>query len=188
LFIATLAAAQSHEVGFTLGRLAAQSRTGLTLNSGTALQANYAYRLKETGRVALLPEVHLLASPQRQVSATAAAATRDVASLYVTPGLRVKFFPGAKVQPYGVAGGGYALYEHSRLNMGGAPNAAPRTASTGTWMYGAGVDVPVAGWLALRGEVRDFYSGNARYNVPQASARQHNVVVGGGFVLRLGGR
>jgi len=178
------------EVGLTLGRLAGAERTpasagpGLRLDAGTALQANYGVRLTGGPRFAVFAEVHLLANPQRVVTSPAASATRDVASLYVTPGLRLKFWPRRRWQPYAAVGGGYALHEHSELNVGGAANAAQRTAATGALVYGGGLDVTVWRWLGFRGEVRDFVTGNPRYNVA-VRGRQHNVVVGGGLALRF---
>ncbi|MDX2154189.1 MAG: hypothetical protein SFV54_25840 [Bryobacteraceae bacterium] len=177
-----------HEIGLTLGTLRGVERQGISLGSGTALQANYGVRIAGTSPVALYAEFHFLANPQRRIESGIAAATRDVATIYATPGIRVKFAPLARVSPYAVVGGGYALYEQSLLDIGGRPNAAPRLTHRGTFMFGGGADVRVWRWLAVRGEVRDFYSGNPTYNVPGITGGQHNVVAGGGFVLRFGGR
>ena len=178
--------AQQQEIGLTLGRLAGTERDLVKLKGGTALQANYGYRLMGRKRFALFGEVHLLASPQRVTDTVAAQATRDVASLYVTPGVRLKFFPEGRVQPYVTAGGGYALYEHSVLNVGGRPNQAPRTKGGGALAFGGGVDVPLWRWLGARFEARDFVTGNPDYSLPVRGKRQHNLVAGGGFVLRFG--
>lgn len=177
-----------HEIGLTLGRLAGQDRTSgatkFTLGSGTALQANYGYRLFSRSKVAIYGEVHMLANPQRVVTSTNSGLTKDVASLFVTPGLRVKLFPRGRIAPYFAAGGGWALFEHSTKTLGGAANPAPRTASHGVFDFGGGVDVKFWKFIGLRAEVRDFYSGNPSYNVP-LNGSQHNVVAGGGFVLRF---
>jgi hypothetical protein len=172
------------EIGLTLGRIGGAEHAQVNLGTGTALQANYGLRLGGGERVALFGEVHFLANPQRVVTSANRAATRDVATLYVTPGVRVKFFPSGRVQPFAAVGGGYALYEHSLLNQGGTPNAAPRTASTGALMFGGGVDVALVRWLGLRVEVRDFVTGTPRYSVA-VDGRQHNVVTSGGLVLRF---
>jgi hypothetical protein len=47
------------------------------------------------------------------------------------------------------------------------------------------VDVRVWRWIALRGEIRDFYAGSPSYNLPGLGGGQHNLVAGGGFVLRF---
>lgn len=174
-----------HEAGFTLGRLMATERgAAVTSRGGTALQANYGLRIAGNSVVSVFGEVHLLASPQRLVAGTAAA-TRDYASLYVTPGIRVKFRGSARVQPYAVIGGGYANYEHSTTTLAGAANPAPRHTSHGVFAFGGGVDVPVWRWIGARVEARDFYSASPVYNVGPGG-RQHNLVAGGGLVLRFG--
>jgi hypothetical protein len=57
--------------------------------------------------------------------------------------------------------------------------------SKGTFLVGGGVDVKLLRFLALRAEMRDFFSGKPSYNVVVRRTGQHNVVVGGGFVLRF---
>ena len=182
-------AAPRHELGLTLGRRQPLSRgngsTGLELQSGTALQANYGYRLIGGDKAALYGEVHFLSTPQQQVSSANTALTRDVATIFLTPGVRVKFMPARAVSPYLAIGAGWALFEHSKLTLGGSPNPAPRTVSHGVVSYGGGVDVKVWRWLGARGELRDFYAGSPSYNAAGLRGGQHNVVVGGGIVLRF---
>jgi hypothetical protein len=120
------------------------------------------------------------------VQASAPGAIRDYASLYVTPGIRVKFGSGRRASPWVAAGGGWALYEHSLLDMAGRPSSAARRTSRGAFQFGGGVDVPIWRFVALRGEVRDFYTGSPSYTVGGLRGGQHNVVAGGGFVLRFG--
>lgn len=190
LISASSAFAQKQELGLTLGQLTGTDRrsvdgTSLTLGSGTALQADYEYRLIQTRLASVYAGAHFLANPQRVVTGASGALTRDVATIYITPGAMVKFFPGARIQPWATVGGGAAVYEQSLLRQDGKPNPAPRDVTHGAFTYGGGVDVPIWKFVALRGEVRDFYSGNPAYNVGLASG-QHNVVAGGGFVLRFG--
>ena len=52
-------------------------------------------------------------------------------------------------------------------------------------MYGLGGDVRLTRFLALRMELRDFFTGTPAYNVPLRRTGQHNVVAGGGLVLRF---
>jgi opacity protein-like surface antigen len=185
--LAVPASAQRHELGFTLGNIAGPTQSSplgsLNLTSGYALQANYGYRFWEGDTIAILGEIHFLANPLRDVRSENPAATRDVATLYLTPGVRVKFFPKAKISPYAVAGGGYGLYEQSTSRIDGRPNEAPRTTNRGVFDFGGGVDVRVWRLFGLRGEVRDFYTGNPSFNAPLRSSGQHNVVAGGGFTL-----
>jgi hypothetical protein len=178
-----------HEVGLTLGRFISSNRKlssgSLDLGSGAALQANYALKFLEGHTAALYGEVHFLASPQRLVTSSDRTLTRDVATIFLTPGLRVKFLPRSAVSPYIAAGAGYAVYEQSLNRLDGQPNGAPRTIHRGALNFGAGLDVRFWRFVGFRGEIRDFYSGSPAYNAPSLSGGQHNVVVGGGLVLKF---
>lgn len=192
LLLALNAGAQTHKLGLTLGRIAESTRTAtagdVKLDSGIALQANYGCAFLQHGRFALSAELHFLANGQREIRSANALATRDVASLFVTPGLRVAFMPRGRFVPYVAGGGGYALYEQSVQRLDGGSNQAPRFTHRGAVMFGGGVDVPVWRWLGVRGEVRDFYTGNPSFNSVLRSSGQHNVVMSGGFVLLWGNR
>ncbi len=156
----------------------------LDLKGGSAFQVGYGFRAAASKSAALYVGAHFLASPQRLVSSALGQATRDVASLYLTPQVTLKIRPAARLVPWGTFGGGYALYEQSTVRLDGQPNAAPRNKSTGALMFGGGVDVRVLRFVALRGEVRDFLSGSPDYNTP-IRGLQNNIVAGGGFVVRF---
>lgn len=181
--------AQQHEVGLTLGGVVSSQRsassTKLDLGAGTGLQANYGYRVHDHGTWALFGELHFLASPLREVASADRAATRDFASLYVTPGIRVKFAPRSRVAPYGAIGGGWALYEQSTNTLAGGANPAPRFAHRGALQFGGGVDIRLWRFVGFRGDVRDFYTGAPIYNIGGGGG-QHNVAVSGGIVLQFG--
>jgi opacity protein-like surface antigen len=187
LWAAALLPGQSNEVALTLGGIPRTTRGAARIEPGMALQANYGHRLYKAGPVTLLGEVHVLSSPLREVSSANPLATRDVATLYITPGLRLRLLSGRRVSPYAVIGGGYALYEQSTQRLDGSANAAPRLTHRGALQFGGGVDVAVWRWLAVRGEVRDFYTGNPSLNLPLRGG-WHNVVASGGLVWRWGAR
>jgi len=184
-----LANAQQHEIGLTLGALTGGDRRGpqgrISPGNGVAFQANYGYHLIEIGKAALFAEVHFLASPLRELASSNSLATRDFASLYVVPGLRVKFLQRSAWSPYVAVGGGYALYEQSLKRIDGSPNPAPRYIHRGVFGFGGGADFKLWRFIGGRLEVRDFYSGNPAFNIP-VSGGQHNVVAGGGFTLNFG--
>jgi opacity protein-like surface antigen len=179
-----------HEIGLTLGGLLSQTRESATarldLGSGIALQANYGYRLTGGSRAALFGEVHFLANPLRDVASGNKSITRDVATIFVTPGLRLKFNGAGRISPYGAIGGGWAVFEQSTNQLNGAPNPASRLVNHGAFDYGAGVDLRFWRFVGLRGEVRDFYTGSPNYNTRLISCGEHNVVAGGGLVLKFG--
>lgn len=181
------AVAQNHELAFTLGGTANDLKSTLKVRttSGKALQVNYGYRLWGSDQIAVSGEIHMLANPQRRVTG-APLLTRDFASLYLTPGIRVKLNPRGRIQPYGTLGAGYALYEQSTTVLSGALNSAHRHLTRGAFQYGGGVDLPLFRRVSLRGEIRDFYTGSPALNVATIRGGAHNVIVSGGFVLRFG--
>ena len=180
--------APKNELGFTLGGISSLSRStaqeNLDPGAGIAFGVNYGRRFVGGNKVALYGEVNFLASPLRDVSSNVGSATKNFASLYITPGVRLKFFPISAISPYLVVGGGYADYEQSTTQLDGRPNPASRQLARGVFDFGAGVDVHVWRWIALRGEARDFYTGAPAYNLASISGGQHNVAISGGFVLR----
>ena len=181
--------APKHEIGLTLGGLlGAQPNGGTTrldLGSGIALQANYAYRVLGNETAALYGEVHFLANPLREVSSADQTLTRDAATIFLTPGVRVKLFPNRSVAPYFAVGGGWAVYEQSTTTLNGSPNPASRLVNHAALDYGAGVDFKFWRFVGLRAEVRDFYAGGPSYNTTAIRGGQHNVVAGGGLVLKF---
>jgi hypothetical protein len=52
--------------------------------------------------------------------------------------------------------------------------------------FGGGLDVRGSRFVGARWEVRDFYPGNPAFNVPVTGSGLHNIVAGGGLVLRFG--
>jgi hypothetical protein len=182
--------AQKHELGLMLGVNTGAEVTlrpgSLNVGSGITYVAIYGVRLAGGDAAAFYFEVHFAATPLQDVTSDNPVVPRDYASLFLTPGLRMKFAPGFFVSPWVAAGGGYAQFEQSSELPDGTPNPGLRRIHRGAIDFGGGVDVRLWRWLALRGEVRDFYSGNPAYNASVSGGGQHNVVASGGFVLRFG--
>jgi len=181
--------AAEQELGLTLGRISGPVRSSspgeIRLDGGVALQANYGIRLlRLSPRFSLLGQVHFLANGQRVISSANPVVTKDIATAYVTPGIRLRM--NGKISPFADIGVGYALYEQSFFQQNGASNGAPRFIHRGALSYGGGVDAPLWRWIGLRVEVRDFYTGNPAFNAPVRNSGQHNVVFGGGFLVKFG--
>jgi len=98
--------------------------------------------------------------------------------------VRLKIFPSSRLSLWVSAGGGYALYEQSaRLSNG--QSTTNKFLSRGVFDFGGGLDYRLYRFIGLRGEVRDFLSGNPNLNVALSSSTQHNVVASGGISVRF---
>ncbi len=184
LVIPKIGWAQKNELALSIGSATALERQPIKLGSGTALQVNYGRRLFASDSAALYGEVHFLASPNREITAGPQNATRDVASLYITPGLRLKFLPKAKLSPFVAMGAGLALYEQSTQLRNNQANPVSRELARGAFNVGAGADLRILRNLSVRGEFRDFVTGSPNYNLASIRGAQHNPVISGGIVLK----
>jgi hypothetical protein len=186
-----LALAQSNDITLSLGGIAAQSRTlrspaaGSTqISADVSLGANYGHRLLHTEFAAIYGEIQFVALPNRSLTAPTTTVPQNYASLYVTPGLRLKVLPTARLSPWVALGGGYALYEQS-AKLSNGQNTANKFLNRGVFDYGGGLDYRLFRFFGLRGEVRDFVSGNPNLNVALSSSTQHNIVASGGISVRF---
>ena len=103
--------------------------------------------------------------------------------IFVTPSVRVNLFPGTAVSPWVSFGGGVGHFsESSQLIYSGGPNPGKSTTS-GVIQGGLGLDVKFWRRFSIRGEVRDFWSGEPDFPLANTGkTRQHNFFVGGGVV------
>jgi hypothetical protein len=193
-FVALLglnARAQSkNEVGLLLGgSIVPTSVANLNIRSGLAYQATYAHRFTSRGGIGLGLEVPFVALPSQDVQSASPSSPRNYASLFVTPGLRLTLAPSARVSPWASVGGGYARFAESTTLATGAANSFKAGTNKGALQYGGGADfktpLKILVPLALRVEVRDFYTGQPRLNVARTTIGQHNVIVSGGLVVRF---
>ena len=64
-------------------------------------------------------------------------------------------------------------------------NSTTKFLSRGAFDFGGGLDYQLFRLFGLRGEVRDFVSGNPNLNVALSSSTQHNIVASGGISVRF---
>jgi hypothetical protein len=102
----------------------------------------------------------------------------------IVAGLRLKVLPRARLSPWVALGGGYGLYEQS-AKLSDGQNTTNKFLSRGVVAFGGGLNYRLFRFLGLRGEVRDFVSGNPNLNVALSSSTQHNVVASGGIGVRF---
>ena len=149
-------------------------------------EVNYARRFVDGSLASLHWEITGVGAPRTDVRSTALLLPRNYSTLFVTPGLKLKLFPGIGLSPYVAAGAGYGRYQASELLNNQQANTADREVSTWVFNYGGGVDLNVIGPLAIRGEIRDFITGSPSLNAPFLNDRQHNVTAAAGLVVRWG--
>jgi len=185
-----LLAARIRSLPFRSGGIPGQTRS-FQSSAGTAqisadrsFGINYGHRFLGARIAALYGEIEFVAIPNRSVTSATATVPQSYASLYLTPGLRLKFFPSSRFSPWAAIGGGYALYQQSAKFSNGQ-NDTNKFLNRGVFDYGGGLDFRLFRFIGLRAEVRDFLSGNPGLNVALNSSTQHNVVASGGVVLRF---
>src|SRR5260370_17775800 len=81
---------------------------------------------------------------------------QNYASLYVTPGLRLKVLPRGRLSPWAALGGGYALYEQS-AKLSNGQNSTTKFLSRGAFDFGGGLDYQLFRFFGFRGELRAFF-------------------------------
>jgi hypothetical protein len=102
-------------------------------------------------------------------------------SFFFTPGLKVRFgAPLVPIAPYVVAGVGFAHY-----NVNNSTFIGNDSSTKAAWSIGGGLDMKIAPFFSIRGEVRDFISGTPDIAAITQSGHQHNVVPQVGLVFRF---
>ena len=203
LFVATILAAsaaaqdEKNEIGGMLGRpfISDQGIKGATyfdptihFGKGLSVEAEYARRFLVTPIYAISAEVPLLYNHDIDLNAGAygfAVVPSDMKALFVTPAARVNLFPTTAVSPWVSLGAGFGHFSEGNTLVYGGTN--PGKSKTGFVLQGGlGLDVKVWRKLSIRGEVRDFWSGEPDFPLANTGkTRQHNFFVGGGAFWRF---
>jgi hypothetical protein len=174
------------DVGLLLGSTRATDEgMVLSFDRATTYQATFAWDVLRGDRAKLSIEIPFIASPAFTVLTPGNGLPLEYASLYLTPAVRVTFWPHAPVSAWGSVGGGYSRYSESKLREDRSPNPGQHDTNTGAIEYGGGVDVHGLGWLGFRGEVRDIYTGARSFSLPTPAPNVHNVIISGGLIVRF---
>jgi hypothetical protein len=161
----------------------------LTLDAGVALEANFARKIRDLGLGSVYWEVDGMVGPLRYLTGTPTAASHELHSVFLTPGVKLQFTPKEPLSPWLAAGAGYAFYNSSGTSIGGGPTGGGLTStggSTSTYAvdFGGGLDYAMGKRYVLRGELRGVYTGNPNFGVSTPGG-QFNFVIGGGIVWRF---
>lgn len=156
------------------------SNPNYTTDRTWAIQGSFARRVAWLPLVSAYFELPVGASFDTTPNLVTIGQQLRTSSLFVTPGLKVKLTTPV-FQPYAVAGVGLGHFSMKAINVGSTTSASSNNLTVG---FGGGVDTHFLPFLALRGEVRDYFSGQPEVGF-STSGRQHNVFVTGGLVLRF---
>lgn len=186
-----------NEVGGAIGRIfiSDQGITGATyfdpiIHSGMGLtvEGQYARRLFVAPAFSLSGEAVVVYNPDENLNAGStgnAVVPTHYQQLFFTPAARLNLFPATAVSPWLSFGGGFAHFSQSSTLDYGGPNPGKNTTS-GVLQAGLGLDVRAWRKLSLRGQFRDFWSGEPDFPLaPTGKTRQHNYFVALGAFWRF---
>lgn len=208
LFILGCGLAQDNEVSFSVGPLFKTDErlridtalpqcpnfgcTGVvTFSSDAAVAFSWSYARRITSfspAAALYVELPMAGQPSHTLrvlstNQTLFPTTSEPASaFFVTPAAKVQVLRKQRISPWATAGYGLARITRSATSHTG-----------GAAQFGGGIDFKVAPQIALRGEVRDFWSNGTLQSGPFATLTSetaltshiHHLFAGGGVVLRF---
>jgi hypothetical protein len=185
--LAATAVAQSNQVAGIVGRtfISDQSVSGSTskvhFGDGLTYEANFSHRLMNLGFASVSVEVPFVVTPTEKLQFNVNVVPKSYRSYFVTPAARLNLFPSTAFSPWFSIGGGFGHFSPSSdLEFGGANPS--KSSTTGVFEIGGGLDVRVFGPFKIRGEIRDFHSGEPSINL-NSNSRYSNIFAGGGVVF-----
>lgn len=186
-----------NEVGGMIGRIfisdqgiqnAAFPDAIIHSGKGLSFEVDYARRLIVTPVFSVSAEVPALFNLDEDLNGGAylhAVVPRNYKQIFVTPSARLNLFPTTAVSPWVSIGGGFGHFSEGNMLVYGGTNPGKSTTS-GVLQGGLGLDVKLVSSLTLRGEARDFWSGEPDFPLaPTGKTRQHNYFVGIGVFWRF---
>jgi hypothetical protein len=192
LLSASTAVAQKNEFGVLIGGNFTGDRDfippslgQLRIDNNVTFEIVYGRRIVDARAASLHLEFLLAGTPEKNLNTSNVFVPRSYSSLFFTPGLKLKIFPGFFITPYVAAGGGYARFNQSDVLISGQPNGGDQASNTLVYDYGGGIELKVFPYISLRGEIRDFVSGTPGFNFPVSGGRQHNLIPAAGLVIRF---
>ncbi|HUO26553.1 MAG TPA: outer membrane beta-barrel protein [Candidatus Aquilonibacter sp.] len=150
---------------------------------GLTFEINYSRYLIFHQVFALSGEVPAVFNLDEDLNSGGPVVPIDYKQIFVTPAVRVNLFPATAVSPWVSLGGGFGHFsQNSQLIYQAGANPGKSTTS-GVLEAGVGLDVKFWHSFSIRGEFRDFWSGEPDFPLADTGkTRQHNYLVGGGVV------
>jgi len=152
----------------------------LRFGNGLTLEVNYSRYLMTSPLFAVSGEVPVVFNLDEDINSGTNVVPSDYRAYFITPAARVNLFPATAVSPWVSFGGGFGHFSEKSTLMSGGTNPG-KSKTTGVLQAGFGLDVRVWRRISVRGEVRDFWSGEPDFPLaPTGKTRQHNFFVGAG--------
>jgi opacity protein-like surface antigen len=197
LAVSVAAQDEKNEIGGILGRTFVSDQGIQNANyfdpiihygDDLSFEGEYAYRFWVTPIYSIAGEVAAMDNPKSRLNAgqyPVSVVPTSIHSFFITPAARVNLFPTTAVSPWVSVGAGFGHFSESSTLVYGGTSPGKSTTSA-TIEGGLGLDVKVWRKLVMRGEVRDFWSGEPDFPLaPTGHSRQHNYFVGGGAFWRF---
>jgi opacity protein-like surface antigen len=154
--------------------------SNIHFGDGFSYSLSYGRRLLDSGFASLSVEVPFVHDPTIDLNFGANIVPKSYSAIFLTPAIRINAFPHAAVSPWISGGGGFGHFSPSSTLVAGGASAAKST-TKGAVELGAGLDIALIGNLKLRGELRDFYTGEPDFNI-KPQRYMHNYFAGAGIV------
>lgn len=153
---------------------------------GLSFEVNYTHRFWITQIYSISGEVPAMFNLDEDLNSGGPIVPIDYRQIFITPAVRLNLFPATAVSPWVSFGGGFGHFsENKNLIYDGGPNPG-QSKTMGVIQGGIGLDVRVLHQFYIRGEARDFWSGEPDFPLADTGkTRQHNYFVGGGVMWRF---
>ena len=196
LAASAMAQDEKNELGGILGRTFISNQgiknasvpSIIAFGKGLTFDVDYTRRFLVTPLYALSGEVVFAYNPDEDLNAGSfgnAIVPPNMKELFITPAARVNFFPTTAVSPWVSVGAGFGHFSQGSSLIYGGSNPGKST-TTGVLELGLGLDVKLSKRVYIRGQVRDFWSGEPDFPLADTGkSRQHNFFVGGGAYWRF---
>lgn len=184
--------AQEREISILVGRLTTGDK-GISgtqtiraaFDGAVSYEITYGRRFVDGQLVNLYGELLIAGAPSTKIKVTNFVLPNSYSSLFFTPGLKLKIFPGGGLSPFIAAGLGMGRYSGDRQSSTGQTVPGDQANTTWAFSYGGGVDLNLVNNFAIRGEIRDFITGKPKFTAPFFDKSQHNVNVAIGVVFKF---
>jgi opacity protein-like surface antigen len=197
LMLAASAAAQDekNEVGGSIGRIfisnqgpKADPGTIIAFGKGISFEGEYARRFWVTPIYAISAEGLFVYNPDEDInggSYTNNIVPYQLKAFFITPAARVNLFPTTAVSPWVSFGAGFGHISEAKTLIYGGTNPGKSTTSA-VIQAGVGLDVKVWKKMSIRGQARDFWSGEPDFPLANTGkTRMHNYYVSVGAFWRF---